>query len=62
MITKEAKIEIIYGIQLVIGHKQQIMAEYMDDISLTVLEEEENIRHIIYTLKKICLGLELILN
>lgn len=59
---KETRIEIIKGIQLPMEYRQYIMVQYVDDTSLTLKKEEENIKQIIYILKIFCLDLGLVLN
>lgn len=43
------------------NQRQQIMAQYANDTSLTLRSEERNIRQVIYILQIFCMGLRLIL-
>lgn len=62
MIMKEASLEFIKRIQLPLVSKQQIMAWYANDISLTLFGKEYNICHVIHKLEAFYLGSSLVLN
>lgn len=62
MIAMEALNGNILEIQLpTLGH-QQVIAQYTDDTSLTLLEEEYSVRALIYTLETFCMASRLVLN
>jgi len=52
----------IKGIALPIEDQQQVMAQYADDMSLTLLEEEGSVTNTIATLDSFCRGSSLVLN
>jgi hypothetical protein len=52
----------VKGIKLPVEDRQQIVAQYVDDMSFTLLGEEESVRYLIYTLETLCLGSGLVLN
>lgn len=53
---------IIKGITLPIKNKQQVMAQFADDTSMTLRREELLVRGAIYTLDIFCLGSGLVMN
>jgi hypothetical protein len=62
MVTAELATGRIKGIRLLIGDRQQIVAQYADDTSFVLLGEEEPVRNLIYILETFCLALGLVLN
>lgn len=52
----------IKGISLPFEHRQQILAQYADDTSFTLLGEEESVRSLIYLLETFCLASGLVIN
>ena len=62
MVTKEAAAGRIEGIQLPVQNHQQILAQYADDTSFTLLGVEDKVKNLIHTLDTFCLATGLILN
>jgi hypothetical protein len=62
MVYKELENGRVKGISLPVGDRQQILAQYADDTSFTLLGEEEPVRNLIYTLETFCLASGLVLN
>lgn len=62
MVTKEMVDGNVQGISLPFHGQQQIMAQYADDTSFTLLGEEPKVKFLINTLKSICMATGLILN
>jgi hypothetical protein len=54
--------ERIKGITLPVEGRQQVLAQYADDTSLTLLGEERPTREAIYTIQTFCMGCGLVLN
>jgi hypothetical protein len=52
----------VKGISLPVEERQQIIAQYADDTSFTLLGEEEPVRNLIYTLETFCQASGLVLN
>jgi hypothetical protein len=52
----------IKGITLPVEGRQQVLAQYADDTSLTLLREEQPTWEAVYTLQTFCSGSGLILN
>jgi hypothetical protein len=62
MLKKEVAARTVKGIQLPMAGRQQVIAQYADDTSLTLLGEEIPIQGAINTLEIFCLGSGLVLN
>jgi hypothetical protein len=62
MVALELAAGWVKGIKLPIGDRQQIIAQYADDTSFTLLGEEEPVRNLIYMLDTFCLAPGLVLN
>jgi hypothetical protein len=62
MIKVEVEAGIVKGIKLPMEDRQQVIAQYADDMSLIFLGEEEPIRRLISTLETFCASSGLILN
>jgi hypothetical protein len=62
MVVEESLVGRVKGIRLPVEDRQQIVAQYADDTSFTLLGEEEPVRYLIYTLETFCLGSGLVLN
>jgi hypothetical protein len=62
MLKVEVKRGRVSGIMLPIENRQQTLAQYADDTSLTLLGKEQSIVRVIFTLECFCLGLGLVLN
>jgi hypothetical protein len=62
MIKIETAAGRIRGIQLPVEDRQQVLAQYADDTSLTLLGEEDSAKVGILTLKTFCMGCGLVLN
>lgn len=53
---------VIKGIQLPGEDHQQVMAQFADDTSMSLLDEESSVMAMIATLEEFCAGLGLVLN
>jgi hypothetical protein len=62
MVKSEVASGAIRGITLPGGEQQQVIAQYADDTSLTLLGEEESVRMTIFTLEVFCASSGLKLN
>jgi hypothetical protein len=62
MVTMEAATGRVKGIQLPMENRQQLIAQYADDTSFTLLGEEEPLRNLIYFLEIFCLASRLVIN
>lgn len=62
IIAKEVELEAIKRIQLPMRHRQQIMGQYVDETSLILFSEKENVRHVTHILDIFCLDFGLIIN
>jgi hypothetical protein len=62
MIKAEVDVGLVKGIKLPVEDRQQVIAQYADDTSLTLLGEEDSIRWLIYTLEAFCSSFGLVLN
>jgi hypothetical protein len=62
MIKMEVEAGIVKGIKLLVEDRQQVIAQYADDTSLTLLGEEEPVRRLISTLETFYVSSGLILN
>ena len=62
MVTQEMSRENIQGINLPFGGHQQIIAQYVEDTSFTMLGKEEKVRCLVYMLEMFCLATGLVLN
>jgi hypothetical protein len=62
MAALEAAVGRLKGIQLPVENRQQLMAQYADDTSVTLLGEEEPTRNLIYFLDTFCLASGLVIN
>lgn len=56
MVQAEGRAGRIKGIILPMRERQQILAQYADDTSITLLGEEGSVRNLIYMLKTFCLA------
>ena len=62
MIKDEVEAGSVKGIKLLFEDRQQVIVQYTDDTSLTLLGEEKLVRRLIYTLEIFCLSSGLIVN
>jgi hypothetical protein len=61
-VVVESAIGRVKGIKLLVDENHQIVAQYADDTSFTLLGKEELVRNLIYTLETFCLGSSLVYN
>lgn len=62
MVMKEATLGKVQGIKLLFPGHQQILAQYTEDTSFTLVGEETKVRNLIQTLNTFCLATGLVLN
>jgi hypothetical protein len=62
MVAAEASTGRVQGIKQPVEERQQIVAQYADDTSFTLLGEEEHVRNLIYFLETFYLASGLVLN
>ena len=62
MVTQELREGRVQGISLPFEGRQQIIAQYADDTSFTLLGVEEKVRCLVYLLETFCLATGLVLN
>ena len=62
MVKKEVTAGTVKGIQLPFGDSQQVIAQYANDTSMTLLGEEELVKRLILTLETFCSSSGLIIN
>jgi hypothetical protein len=62
MVMDELAVGRVKGIRLPMENRQQIVAQYTDDTSFTLLGEERPVRNLIQTLDIFCLASGLVLN
>jgi hypothetical protein len=62
MLKKEAAAGNVKGVKLPIGNRQQVVTQYADDTSLTLLGKEGSVQGTIHTLETFCAGFGLVLN
>jgi hypothetical protein len=62
MIKTEVAVGVVKEIKLPGGTRQQVIAQYANDTSSTLLGEEESLRCLIYILETFCLSFGLVLN
>ena len=62
MVAQESRVGRVQGISLPFKGRQQIIAQYADDTSFTLLGVEEKVRCLIYLLEMFCLASGLVLN
>ena len=62
MVTREMELRKVRGIQLPFLNKQQVVAQYADNTSFTLLGKEEPASNLIYLLETFCLATGLVLN
>jgi hypothetical protein len=62
MVKQELELGKVLGIELLGEGKQQVIAQYMDDTSLTLRGEKGSFKKLIYTVDTFYLSSELVLN
>lgn len=62
MVKTEVVGEVIKGIKLPVEDKQQVMAQYANDTSMTLLDEEGSVKAMISTIDRFCTGSGLLFN
>ena len=62
MVSQEMREGRVQGICLPFEGRQQIIAQYADDTSFTLLGDEEKVRYLVYLLETFCLATGLVLN
>lgn len=62
MVTKEMELGSVQDISLPVLGRHQIMAQYADDTSFTLLGDEEKVKNLIHILKTFCAASRLVLN
>jgi hypothetical protein len=62
MVASDMRAGRLQGFQLPFENRQQIMVQYADDTSFTLLREEGKARNLVHTLETFCLATGLLLN